>query len=193
MASQGSCLIGGNLATNAGGVNVLKYGTARDLCLGIEVVLADGTIFDDLKVIKKDNTGYDLKNLFIGSEGTLGIITSAIMRVYPKPEKKIVSLLSFSEPKDAVQCYERIYKQLGAFVQAYELISSVGVEFLEEKNLDFVLPFKKKPEWIVLIELANPAFCIKISGILLESEIPTPIPIASSSLVAIRIFFFFNP
>jgi len=167
MASQGSCLIGGNLATNAGGVNVLKYGTARDLCLGIEVVLADGTIFDDLKVIKKDNTGYDLKNLFIGSEGTLGIITSAIMRVYPKPEKKIVSLLSFSEPKDAVQCYERIYKKLGAFVQAYELISSVGVEFLEEKNLDFVLPFKKKPEWIVLIELAFNG--VKLEDVFLES------------------------
>ncbi len=154
MASQGSCLIGGNLATNAGGVNVLKYGNARDLCLGIEVVLADGKIFNDLKVLKKDNAGYDLKNLFIGSEGTLGIITSAIIRVYPLPKRKVVSLIGLSDPEKAVLCYEKIFRKLGNFVQAYELISSVGIDFMEEKNFNFSLPFKNKPNWIVLIELA---------------------------------------
>ena len=154
MASQGSCLSGGNLATNAGGVNVLKYGNARDLCLGLEVVLVDGTIFNDLKVLKKDNAGYDIKNLFIGSEGTLGIITSAIIRIYPLPERKVVSLMAISDPKKAVCCYEKISRQLGNFVQAYELISSVGIDFLEEKNLNFFLPFKNRPNWIVLIELA---------------------------------------
>ncbi len=154
MASQGSCLIGGNLATNAGGVNVLKYGNARDLCLGIEVVLADGTIFNDLKVLKKDNAGYDLKNLFIGSEGTLGIITSAIIRIYPLPERKVVSFLALTDPNKAVLCYEKISRQLGNFIQAYELISSVGLDFLEEKNFNFSLPFKNRPNWIVLIELA---------------------------------------
>ncbi len=154
MASQGSCFIGGNLATNAGGVNVLKYGNARDLCLGLEVVLADGTIFNDLKVLKKDNAGYDIKNLFIGSEGTLGIITSAIIRIYPLPERKVVSLMAISDPKKAVSCYEKISRQLGNFVQAYELISSVGIDFLKEKNLNFFLPFKNRPNWIVLIELA---------------------------------------
>ena len=154
MASQGSCLIGGNLATNAGGVNVLKYGNSRDLCLGLEVVLADGTIFNDLKGLKKDNAGYDIKNLFIGSEGTLGIITSAIIRIYPMPERKLVSLMALSDPKKAVLCYEKISRKLGNFLQAYELISSVGLDFLEEKNFNFLRPFKDKPAWIVLIELA---------------------------------------
>ena len=90
MASKGSCCIGGNLATNAGGIGVLKYGNARDLCLGLEVVLADGSIMNDIKTLKKDNTGYDLKNLFIGSEGSLGIITRAVLRLYPAPLNKIV-------------------------------------------------------------------------------------------------------
>ena len=82
MASKGTCCIGGNLATNAGGIGVLKYGNARDLCLGLEVVLADGSIINDIKTLKKDNTGYDLKNLFIGSEGSLGIITRAVLRLF---------------------------------------------------------------------------------------------------------------
>ena len=84
LASQGSCMIGGNLATNAGGVNVLKYGSARDLCLGIEAVLADGKLFNDLKELKKDNSGYDIRNLLIGSEGTLGVITAASLKTFPK-------------------------------------------------------------------------------------------------------------
>ena len=141
MASKGSCLIGGNLATNAGGVNVLKYGNARDLCLGL-LVLVDGTIVNDMKVLKKDNAGYDLKNLFIGSEGTLGIITSAIIRVYLLPSKKIVSLVALSDTKKAVLCYQKISRQLGNFIEAYELISSVGIDFLEEKKLKFFLPFQ---------------------------------------------------
>ena len=94
MASKGSCCIGGNLATNAGGIGVLKYGNARDLCLGLEVVLANGSIINDIKTIKKDNTGYDLKNLFIGSEGSLGIITRAVLRLYPTPSNKIVTFFA---------------------------------------------------------------------------------------------------
>ena len=95
MASKGSCCIGGNLATNAGGIGVLKYGNARDLCLGLEVVLADGSIINDIKTLKKDNTGYDLKNLFIGSEGSLGIITRAVLKLYPTPSNKIVTFLEY--------------------------------------------------------------------------------------------------
>ena len=92
LASEGSCRIGGNLSSNAGGLNVLAYGNARDLCLGLEVVLADGRIWNGLKKLRKDNTGYDLKDLFIGAEGTLGIITAAVLKLYPKPRKKSLQM-----------------------------------------------------------------------------------------------------
>ena len=97
LASQGSCMIGGNLATNAGGVNVLKYGSARDLCLGIEAVLADGKLFNDLKELKKDNSGYDIRNLLIGSEGTLGVITAASLKTFPKTNN-IAAMVSTRSP-----------------------------------------------------------------------------------------------
>ena len=112
MASKGSCRIGGNLATNAGGVGVLKYGNARDLCLGLEVVLADGSIINDIKTLKKDNTGYDLKNLFIGSEGSLGIITRAVLRLFPTPKNRIVTFFGVPNFKSALESYRRCPKGL---------------------------------------------------------------------------------
>ena len=99
LAAEGSCRIGGNLATNAGGVNVLRYGSARDLCLGIEAVLPDGSVFDGMAPLRKDNTGYDIRNLLIGSEGTLGVITAARLKVFPTPQETITALFEIPSPK----------------------------------------------------------------------------------------------
>jgi len=153
MASKGSCCIGGNLATNAGGIGVLKYGSARDLCLGLEVVLADGTIVNDIKTLKKDNTGYDLKNLFIGSEGSLGIITRAVLRLYPTPSNKIVALFGVQDFNSALKSYLEISKRFGQFLQAFELISAVGIQFLEETKMVQTVVKENKSEWHVLMEL----------------------------------------
>ena len=153
MASKGSCCIGGNLATNAGGVGVLKYGNARDLCLGLEVVLADGSIMNDIKTLKKDNTGYDLKNLFIGSEGSLGIITRAVLRLYPAPLNKIVLFFGVQNFDSALNSYLEISKKFGQYLQAFELISDVGLQFLEETKLVQSSVQRNKSEWYVLMEL----------------------------------------
>ena len=153
MASKGTCCIGGNLATNAGGIGVLKYGNARDLCLGLEVVLADGSIMNDIKTLKKDNTGYDLKNLFIGSEGSLGIITRAVLRLYPTPQNKIVAFFGVQNFNAALKSYLEISKRFGQFLQAFELISDVGLRFLEETKMVQSTAQINKSEWHVLIEL----------------------------------------
>ena len=153
MASKGTCCIGGNLATNAGGIGVLKYGNARDLCLGLEVVLADGSIMNDIKTLKKDNTGYDLKNLFIGSEGSLGIITRAVLRLYPTPQNKIVAFFGVQNFNAALKSYLEISKRFGQFLQAFELISDVGLRFLEETKMLQSTVQISKSEWHVLIEL----------------------------------------
>ena len=152
MASKGTCCIGGNLATNAGGIGVLKYGNARDLCLGIEVVLADGSIINDIKTLKKDNTGYDLKNLFIGSEGSLGIITRAVLRLYPTPQNKIVAFFGVQNFNAALKSYLEISKRFGQYLQAFELISDVGLRFLEETKMVQSTIQRSKSDWHVLIE-----------------------------------------
>ena len=152
MASKGSCCIGGNLATNAGGIGVLKYGSARDLCLGLEVVLADGSIINDIKTLKKDNTGYDLKNLFIGSEGSLGIITRAVLRLYPTPQNKIVAFFGVQNFNAALKSYLEISKRFGQYLQAFELISDVGLRFLEETKMVQSTIQRSKSDWHVLIE-----------------------------------------
>ncbi len=152
MASKGTCCIGGNLATNAGGIAVLKYGNARDLCLGLEVVLADGSIINDIKTLKKDNTGYDLKNLFIGSEGSLGIITRAVLRLYPSPQNKSVAFFGAQNFNAALKSYLAISKRFGQYLQAFELISDVGLGFLEETKMVQSPIQRSKSEWHVLIE-----------------------------------------
>ena len=103
--SQGSCQIGGNLSSNAGGTGVLAYGNARELCLGVEVVLPTGEVFDDLRKLKKDNTGYDLKNLFVGAEGTLGVITAAVLKLFPKPKGREVASLGLASPEAALALF----------------------------------------------------------------------------------------
>ncbi len=152
VASQGSAQIGGNLATNAGGVNVLRYGNARDLCLGVQAVLADGSVYDGLTRLRKDNTGYDLRNLLIGSEGTLGIITAAALKLFPQPASIGTALLAVIGPKAAVDLLALARDIAGEGVSAFELISRMGVTFLGETLPEFPIPMDPCPDWMVLVE-----------------------------------------
>ena len=145
LASEGSARIGGTLATNAGGVNVLRYGNARDLCLGLEAVLADGTIWNGLKRLRKDNTGYDLRNLLIGSEGTLGIITAAALKLHPRPAVQGAALLVVPGPAAALALLALAQALLGDAVSAFELISRMGLAFLAETSPDCANPLPSRP------------------------------------------------
>jgi FAD/FMN-containing dehydrogenase len=156
LASQGSARIGGNLASNAGGVNVLRYGNSRDLCLGIEAVLPDGTVFGGLTRLRKDNAGYDLRHLLIGSEGTLGVITAASLRLFPVPAERIVALLAVPSPDAALALLALAQEQLPGMVSAFELISRVGFAFLDETGFELSPPFDPVPDWTVLVELGLP-------------------------------------
>ena len=130
LASEGSCQIGGVLATNAGGMAVLSYGSARDLTLGLEVVLADGSVWNGLKRLRKDNSGYDLKDLFIGSEGTLGIITAAVLRLYPKPAETVTAFAGLSHLESAIAFFSRAYALAGPALTAFELMPRLGLDFV---------------------------------------------------------------
>jgi len=157
LASEGSCRIGGNLAANAGGVNVLRYGNARDLCLGIEAVLPDGTILHGLKRLRKDNAGYDLRHLLIGSEGTLGIITAASLRLFPPPARSVVALLAVHGPEGALALLSLAGDRFPGMISAFELIGRMGFDFLAEVMPDLRQPFAPPPDWSVLIDLGLPA------------------------------------
>lgn len=156
LASQGSCRIGGNLSSNAGGVNVLRYGNARDLCLGLEAVLPDGSIWRGLKRLRKDNTGYDLKNLLIGAEGSLGVITAASLKLVPVPAQEGAAILAVESPKAALSLLAMAQRRLGGLVSAFELISRVGLDFLTETMPQVRQPFANPPDWMVLIDLGLP-------------------------------------
>jgi FAD/FMN-containing dehydrogenase len=152
LAAEGSCTIGGNLATNAGGTNVLAYGNARDLVLGLEAVLADGRVLSGLSKLRKNNTGYDLKNLFIGSEGTLGIITAAVLKLYPKPRAIETAFIGLASPRAALALLDLARDMAGGEITTFELIPRIG--------LDFVLAHFRAREilagkhaWYVLLEL----------------------------------------
>jgi FAD/FMN-containing dehydrogenase len=155
LASEGTCRIGGNLATNAGGLNVLRYGNTRDLCLGIEAVLPDGSVFNGLKRLRKDNTGYDLRHLLIGSEGSLGIITAASLRLYPQPAVVGTALMAVESPAAALKLLALAETRLSGMVTAFELIGRMGLEFLAEKIPEVKSPIGT-PEWMVLIEIGLP-------------------------------------
>ena len=157
LASQGTATIGGNLATNAGGTAVLRYGNARDLCLGLEAVLADGSIWHGLRRLRKDNTGYDLRNLLIGAEGTLGVITAASLRLFAVPAHRVVALLVVPSPEAAQALLQRFEAQVSGLVSAFELIARAGFDFLAEVGPAQRLPFATAPEWSVLVELGLPA------------------------------------
>ncbi|MEO1138530.1 MAG: FAD-binding oxidoreductase [Pseudomonadota bacterium] len=153
IAAKGSARIGGNLATNAGGVNVLRYGNARDLCLGLEAVLPDGRIWHGLKRLRKDNTGYDLRNLLIGSEGTLGVITAASLKLFAKPAGEGTALMVVDGPSAALKLLALARDHVGEGISAFELMHRAGLEFLAETVPDLRLPFDAIPEWFVLIDI----------------------------------------
>ena len=157
LASEGSCRIGGNLAANAGGTSVLRYGNARDLCLGLEAVLPDGTVFGGLTRLRKDNAGYDLRHLLIGSEGTLGVITAASLKLFPQPAARVVGLLAVPSPAAALALLARCGDRAAGMVSAFELIHRAGFDFLEETGFDLRAPFSPVPEWLVLLELELPS------------------------------------
>lgn len=152
LAAKGSAQIGGNLATNAGGVNVLRYGNARDLCLGLEAVLPNGDIWHGLSPLRKDNTGYDLRNLLIGSEGTLGIITGASLKLSPQPSAHETALMVVPSPAAALDLLALARDMVGEAVSAFELMSKQALEFLTEKMPEVRQPFAEFPEWFVLID-----------------------------------------
>ena len=155
LPSEGSCTIGGNLSTNAGGVAALAYGVARDLVMGVEVVLADGRIMSNLTRVKKDNTGYDLKNLFIGAEGTLGIITGAVLKLFPKPRTRATAFLGLASPQAALGLLDIALARAGGDVKSFELIPRIGVDFVLRHAADVRDPLSEQHAWYVLIELAS--------------------------------------
>jgi FAD/FMN-containing dehydrogenase len=161
LASEGSCRIGGNLSTNAGGLNVLAYGNARDLCLGLEVVLPDGRIWNGLKHLRKDNTGYDLKNTFIGAEGTLGIITAAVLKLWPRPQTRETGFIALPSPQAAVDLLSLMREMSGNRVVAFELMPRIGMDFTV-KHMGISDPLAERSPWYALTELADPpAGCLE--------------------------------
>jgi FAD/FMN-containing dehydrogenase len=157
LASGGTATVGGVLATNAGGVNVLRYGNARDLCLGIEAVLADGTVWHGLKRLRKDNAGYDLRDLIVGSEGTLALITAAVLRLVPRPAATGAALIAVPDPASAMRLLSLAEDVAGGCVSAFELMHRQGFDFLAETGLATTAPMDPMPEWSVLVDLGLPA------------------------------------
>ncbi len=155
LASSGSCMIGGNLATNAGGTSVLRYGTARDLCLGIQVVLPDGAIWNGLYKLRKNNTGYDLRNLFIGSEGTLGIITAAVLKLFPNPSYQQTAFISVGNPSKALELLNMVKKQADALLTTFELMSQQSLDVVLKHFPNLKSPFSSINPYYVLMELGG--------------------------------------
>ncbi len=153
LAAEGTARIGGNLSTNAGGTGVLRYGNARDLCLGLEAVLPDGQIWHGLRRLRKDNTGYDLRHLLIGAEGTLGIITAAALKLAPRPAATGTAMFVVQSPADALKLLAVARDVLGEGISAFELIHRQGFHFLSETLTDVRHPWPTPPEWCVLVEV----------------------------------------
>ena len=155
LASQGTAQIGGNLSSNAGGTGVLAYGNARELCLGVEVVLPTGEVFDDLRKLKKDNTGYDLKNLFVGAEGTLGVITAAVLKLFPKPKGREVAWVGVGSPEAALSLFNLALDRAGSGLTAFELCASIAVDFSARHIPGIVAPLTGGHPWLVLMEISS--------------------------------------
>jgi len=155
LAAEGSCQIGGNLSTNAGGINVLRYGTARDQALGLEVVLPDGKIWDGLRALRKDTSGYDLKQLFIGAEGTLGVITAACLRLYPALRHAQTALVALESPDQAVALLAELRHQLSDQIQAFELIPNRAIRYVLRHIPSMRFPDVQESSWYVLLEGMN--------------------------------------
>ncbi len=154
LASEGSCTIGGNLSTNAGGVHVIAYGSMRDLALGVEVALADGRLLSTLGALRKDNTGYDLTRLFIGSEGTLGVITAATLKLYPRPRSRAVAFLGLRDPAQALQLLNFVKGRAGPSLHAFEIASRSGLELVLRHIPGTRDPLARPHDWYALVEIA---------------------------------------
>ena len=155
LAAEGSCQVGGNLSTNAGGVQVLRYGNTRELTLGLEVVMPSGEVWDGLRGLRKDNTGYDLKHLFIGAEGTLGIITGVVLKLFPLPQATVTAWLAIDSPQRAVQLLGEMQAAFGATLTVCELVSEVALGLVLKHIPGVQSPFSQS-SWHLLIELSGP-------------------------------------
>ena len=155
LASEGCCTIGGNVSTNAGGVNVLRYGNMRELVLGLEVVLADGRVVDLLRGLRKDNTGYDLKQLFIGAEGTLGIVTAAALRLFPKPGERVTAFVAVPDVKSAISLLHAMQEATGGLVSAFELMPRPGLQMVLAHISQTHDPLAAPSPWYVLAEATS--------------------------------------
>jgi FAD/FMN-containing dehydrogenase len=155
LAAQGSCTIGGNIATNAGGVQVLRYGNMREQVLGLEVVLPDGRIWNALRGLRKDNTGYDLKHAFIGAEGTLGVITAAVLKLYPRPRQQATAWAAVANPAAAVTLLQALREHVGERVTAFELVSRLCLDLVLKHIPGARDPLPEAAQWYVLIELSD--------------------------------------
>src|SRR5277367_1773215 len=156
LGSEGTAQIGGNLSTNAGGTAVLRYGMMRDLVLGLEVVLSDGRILSALKSLRKDNTGYDVKSLFIGAEGTLGIVTAASLKLFPLPADTATALAGIDSPQHALQLLSRLRGAAGDSVTSFELMPRIAVEMTVQLVSGVANPLEFGSPWYLLIELTSP-------------------------------------
>src|SRR6201985_2125402 len=154
LGAEGSCTIGGNLSTNAGGTTALGYGVAREMALGVEVVLADGRVMNLLSKLKKDNTGYDLRNLFIGAEGTLGIITAATLKLFPKPRAIETAFVGLTSPAQALKLLAIAQSEAASALTSFELLSEMAVDFSIRHGIDVRDPLAEKHPWYVLMELS---------------------------------------
>src|SRR3954467_14222105 len=155
LGAEGSCTIGGNLSTNAGGTAALAYGVAREMALGLEVVLADGRVLNTLSKLKKDNTGYDLRNLFIGAEGTLGIITAATLKLFPKPRAVETAFVGLKSPDDALKLLAIAQNEAAGTLTSFELLSGIAVDFSIRHGIDIRAPLTGAHPWYVLMELSS--------------------------------------
>ncbi len=155
LAAEGSCTIGGNLSTNAGGTAVLRYGNTRELCLGLEVVTAAGQVWDGLRGLRKDNTGYALRELFIGAEGTLGVITAAVLKLHPQPKAALTALVALASPQAALDLLALMQERCGAALTGYELMSDFCLRLVASHFPELPRPFATHYPWTALIELSS--------------------------------------
>jgi FAD/FMN-containing dehydrogenase len=191
LGAEGSCQIGGNLSTNAGGINVIRYGSARQQALGLEVVLADGMIWDGLRSLRKDNAGYDMKQVFLGSEGTLGVITAATLRLHPNPGSTTTALLAIDSARQAVELLGYLRSKLADRINAFELISDRCLRYVARLLPDARHPYDPPHSWYVLTEVAvedHPDAVETILGDALSAELVADAIVAKSEAEANRLW-----
>ena len=166
LGAEGSCQIGGNLSTNAGGTAVLRYGNTREMVLGLEAVLPDGSVWDGLRALRKDNTGYDLKQMFIGAEGTLGIITAAVLKLYPRPRASATALTAVPTPQAAVELLSAFRARCGDRLTGFEIISRRCLDLLFKQLPKFSDPLSARYDWYVLCDLSDMLAHSDVRGVL---------------------------